>query len=206
MNSSPTLQKVAALLAAIPLICPGWMQSVSADEPVPVRLATSSGAMESRLVDVLLLSGNVLAGEVVDAVGTPQVEAEVIVSQGRDEIARATTNQSGKFQIEVPRGGVYLVTAGRCVKVVRTWTPTAAPPAARDHVTLSPLAVIRGQNPSGGADSLSRLLFLGSIAAAIAIPIALYNNGRGNGHTSTDTSPPPPPPPNNVAEVVPVSP
>ena len=201
MITPPSLQKVAALLAAIPLICPGWIQPVSAQEPVPVGWVTSNGATESRVLDIAL-SENVLAGEVVDAVGTPQAETDVVVSQGRDEIARGTTNTSGKFLIEVPRGGVYLVTGGGCVKVVRTWTSTAAPPAARDHVTLSPPAVIRGQDPSGGGNALARLLLLGGIAAAIAIPIALNNSGGGHKHASNNSSAPP----GDNAEVAPVSP
>lgn len=204
MSSRPAIQKFAALLAVIPLSWPGWMQPVFAETTTPVVLATSGGTADARLLDIVLRPGNVLAGELVDSEGMPQADQDVFLSFGRHEIARGTTNKSGKFLIEVPRGGVYLVTSGSCVKVVRTWTSTAAPPAARDHLTLSPATtVIRGQNYESGTNPITRLLFLGGIAAAIAIPIALSNNGDGHRHTSTDSSPPPT---NEEAEVAPASP
>ena len=191
MTSRRPLQKLAALLAMIPLTSPGGMPPVSAKEPVSARsLATSATASEPRPVDVVLLPGNILAGEVLDADGVPQPDAKVVVSLGRYEIARGTTNQAGEFVIEVPRGGVYLVASGRSVTVVRAWTATAAPPAAQYRVTLSSHStVVRGQSPAGRMDPLLGLLLVGAVAAAIAIPIALNNNGRDDAPHNASSQP-----------------
>ncbi|HLQ46334.1 MAG TPA: hypothetical protein VK137_16440, partial [Planctomycetaceae bacterium] len=162
------------------MAAPGGIPPVSAKEPLPPRpLATSATASEPRPVDIVLLPGNVLAGAVVDADGVPRPDANLVVLLGHYEIARGKTDQAGEFAIAVPRGGVYLVASGRSVTVVRAWTATAAPPAAQYRVTLSPQSTVaRGQSPAGRMDPLLGLLLVGGVAAAIAIPIALNNNGH----------------------------
>ena len=193
MNSRPTLHKVAALLAAIPLTCPGWNSFAFASEPAAGVPTPSHTINEQQILDVVLFPGNRLAGEVVDSSGLPQPNADVVVSLGRHEINRGMTNQSGKFLIEVPRGGVYLVTAGGSAKVVRTWTATVAPPVSKDHVTLAPPAIIRGQNPNVGSSAMPGLLLAAGIAAAIAIPIALSTSRAGDRSSHTSNTAPPPP-------------
>lgn len=173
----PRLSRLAALVASIPLIIPSSMQPVSAKEPVRARLASKSQSSELKPLDVVLLPGNVISGEVLAADGTRQADAEVVVSVGRYEVTRVSTNQAGEFSVEVPRGGAYVIASGRNASVVRAWTAKGAPPHAQHRVTLAPqTTIVRAQGPvGGGINPLLGGLLLAGIAAAIAIPIVLNN-------------------------------
>ena len=190
MRSLRRPSQLAAFLASIPLIIPGAMQTANAKEPVRARLVSKTNVPEVKPLDIVLLHGNVIAGQVIAADGTPVAEAEVTVSVGRYEVVRVTTDQAGEFAAEVPHGGVYVLTSGNSASLVRAWTATAAPPNAPARVTLAPqITVIRAQGPAGGGvDPLMGLLLVGGIAAAIAIPIALNNNGS-NASKNTNTTP-----------------
>ena len=171
------LRKFAALVASIPLIIPGSLQPVSAKEPIRTRLASRSQSPEPKPLDVVLLPGNVIAGEVIAADGTRQADAEVVVSVGRYEVTRVSTNKAGEFSVEVPRGGAYVIASGSNASVVRAWTAKGAPPHAQHRVTLAPqTTIVRAQGPvGGGINPLLGGLLLAGIAAAIAIPIVLNN-------------------------------
>ena len=181
MTSRRRPSHLAGFLASIPLIIPGAMQPANAKEPVRTRLVSKANTTEAKPLDIVLLPGNVIVGQVLDADGTPQPEAEVTVSVGRYEVVRVITDHMGEFAAEVPRGGVYLIASGSSTSIVRAWTATAAPPNALYRITLAPqTTVIRAQGPGGGIDPLLGLLLVGGIAAAIAIPVALNNNGNNN--------------------------
>ena len=180
------LSKLAAFAALIPLITPGITQSASAKELVRPRLVTRAQAIEPKPIDVVLQPGNIVAGEVLSADGTPLVEGEVVVHLGRHEVTRVTTNQLGEFAAEVPRGGVYVISSSAGALLVRTWTAAAAPPNSLYRVAITPQStVIRAQNSDGGFNPLLGLLLAGGIAAAIAIPIALNNSGGNDSPQST---------------------
>lgn len=183
------LRKFAALVASIPLIIPGSLQPVSAKEPIRARLASRSQSPEPKPLDVVLLPGNVISGEVIAADGTRQADAEVVVSVGRYEVTRVSTNQAGEFSVEVPRGGAYVIASGSNASVVRAWTAKAAPPHAQHRVTLAPqTTIVRAQGPvGGGINPLLGGLLLAGIAAAIAIPIALNNRDDDVPAKTSDT-------------------
>lgn len=181
------LSKFAALVATIPLIIPDAMQTASAKEPAPRHLMSKTQAAEPKPTDIVLHPGNIIAGEVFAADGKPLAATEVIVQIGRHEVARVSTNQFGEFAVEVPRGGVYLLTSNGGTILVRAWTATAAPPSSLDKITIAPqTTVIRAQSEGGGFDPLLGLLLAGGIAAAIAIPVALNNSG-GNDAPKSNT-------------------
>ncbi len=192
MSSVGPVQKLAAVLAAVPLAIPCWQSSAFGKDLRPPQAAVSkSRPAELKATDVLLLPGNVLAGGVHDSDGQPIADTEIVVSLGRQEIARGLTDELGEFVIEVPRGGTYLVVTGQTVVLVRAWTGTAAPPkcATRLHLTQSKITV-RGQTPvGGGIDPLLGVLLIGGIAAAIAIPLAINANDDDNDNRPSASPP-----------------
>lgn len=74
-----------ALVASIPLIVPALSSSALAAEPTPANPTALTSEPALRPQDVVLLPGNVLAGEVVDSNGNPLVDATVSVFVGRQK-------------------------------------------------------------------------------------------------------------------------
>ncbi len=178
-----SVRNFVALLATVPLLFPLNPHASFGDESRIVSPRGASRAVaadEVRPADVVLESGNVLRGRVLDHQGTPVSNAQLTVVRGREEIGRVITSNTGEFQISVPRGGVYLLTAEHSVLLVRAWTESAAPPAALAQVTLIKRPVIaRGQNEDDSSEGggygkgLMLLAISGALAAAIVLPILL---------------------------------
>lgn len=199
-----------AVLASVPLIIPTWTSSASAVERTISTPSTFSKSGLStidaaiRPQDVVLHSGNLLAGEVSDSNGHPLADTQVSVFVGKQEVAQGKTNQDGEFVIAVPRGGVYGIACGESIAVARTWSAKASPPAAESRVRLSPLSTrptIRGQSPgfepwyagSGpfGLSLLGAAAIVG-VATAIAVPIALNQNDNKSKSSNADPAQLPP--------------
>lgn len=180
-----------SLIASIPLILPTWNSSALAGEPAPEKSTAFVSEMTMRPQDVVLQSGNVLVGRVLDFDGNPQTDAEVKAFVGNLEVARGVTDQAGEFAITVSRGGVCWLSSGNSSAVVRMWSVKASPPSAVGSATLAP-RIIRGQSPEStpwyagngifGLSTLGVAAFAG-VATAIAVPIAVNqnnNNSRSN--------------------------
>ena len=177
-----------ALVASIPLIVPAWSSSALAAEPTPAKDTTLTNDTVLRPQDVVLLPGNVLAGEVVDSNGNPLADTTVSVFVGRQEVARGMTDQAGEFAIAVPRGGVYWLSCADSLALARTWSAKASPPQAEARVTLSPPPTqtsIRGQSPAApwyagtgpfGLSALGSTAIAAAVATAIAVPIVVAQN------------------------------
>ncbi len=101
--------------------------------------------------DVALTRDNVLLGQVYDNNG-PRPDAEVLVSQGSREIVHAMTDGRGVFQVALPHAGLYLLSSGTSVAVVRAWVRGTAPPNAARNVIVEP-RTIRLQSPMLGIQS-----------------------------------------------------
>lgn len=101
--------------------------------------------------DVALSRDNVLLGQVYDNNG-PLPDAEVLVSQGSREIVRVVADGRGVFQVALPHAGLYLVSSGTSVAVVRAWVRGTAPPNAARNVIVEP-RTIRLQSPMLGIQS-----------------------------------------------------
>lgn len=178
MCSLKSLSRVAAFAASLPLTFPWTFQRADATEPQSARTQTlAPPRLEQRTVDVKLLPGRVLVGNVVDELQQPSANADVTVSFGKQTIVRGQTNDEGCFSVELPHGGVFLVAAGSNALLVRAWTIGIAPPGAATHVILSPQAtIVRGQNPAvSTVDPIFGMLLVGGIITAITVPIVLNN-------------------------------
>ena len=178
-----SLQIVVAFIATIPLFSPTWTRTALAGDQsvslpsVPRNLARPT---EVRPVDVVLGAGSVLSGRIVTSLDQPIVGAELVVTQGRQEIARVVTTGAGDFQVQLPRGGVYLLSAPRSTLVVRTWTEAAAPPAAIQSVVMVERFVVRGQDEDcepkrDHSKGLMLLAITAALAAAIVIPLLILD-------------------------------
>ena len=188
-----------ALVASIPLILPAWPSTVLAGEAILPKSAAMTNDAKIRPQEVVLLPGNVLAGEVVDSNGNPLVDTAVSVFVGRQEIARGLTDQAGEFAITVPRGGMYWLSCGDSIALARAWSAKASPPQAEARVTLSPHSTrtsIRGQSPDApwyagtgpfGLSALGTTAIAAAVATAVAVPIAVtQNNNKDNNSPSGD--------------------
>lgn len=189
-----------ALVSTIPLIIPAWSSSAFAADRTSTKPAAMTNDTALRAQDVVLHSGNVLVGQVVDHEGHAVAETNVSVFVGRQEVARGTTDQAGEFAISVPRGGVYWLLCGESLALTRTWSAKTSPPSATDRVTLSPPSTptrIRSQSPatpwysgSGpfGLSTLGATALAAGVATAIAVPIAVTQNNNDNSTSSNRQS------------------
>lgn len=133
---------------------------------------TTKRAQKSQIPDVSLASGGVFSGRVVDHSGTPLEGSEVVIKQGKDEVARTMTDKKGLFTAKNLKGGVYQVSAGNTDGVFRLWTEKTAPPVAKGQALL-----VMGENGArgqfGAIDPTIVLLTVGVIAAVVLSAIAV---------------------------------
>jgi hypothetical protein len=167
--------------AAAALSCLGMLLSPTAMVAAP--LAAPNPMIPS---DVALGDGGVLVGQVVDAQGVAVAMAKVTLADHKQEIAQVRADQEGKFSVPGLRGGVYRISSRGQEAMYRLWAPNTAPPVAQKGVILAvDDDVIRGQygNSPGPFASIAQwvadhpLITAAAIGAAIAIPIALDDNG-----------------------------
>lgn len=132
----------------------------------------ASSAAKSRIPDVSLAAGGVFSGRVVDHSGTPLEGAEVVVKQGKQEVARTVTDKNGLFTVKEMKGGVYQVSSGNTDGVFRVWTEKTAPPVAKGQALL-----VMGENGArgqfGAIDPTIVVLTAGVIAAVVLSAIAV---------------------------------
>lgn len=175
MSTFQSFQWMLATSACLVWILPA--SRLDAANPA-VRTASLRPAAGGMVVDLALGRGGQLAGQLLDSSGRPFPDELVVVqnvSGGQRREAR--TDSQGQFVVAGLGGGVVQLTGAGTSLLCRCWTHTAAPPAAADRVLLiAGEEVERGQRPIGDL-FLSQPILLGLIiAAAIAIPIALYNS------------------------------
>ncbi|MCA9162608.1 MAG: carboxypeptidase regulatory-like domain-containing protein [Planctomycetales bacterium] len=130
--------------------------------------------------DVALQSGGVFHGQALTATGQPNAGVTVTVARDNQVIAQTVTDKSGEFTVSNLNGGLYQVVVGQEGMMFRLWAPNTAPPAAKQQATLVTGAeVYRGQ---GGHPVLGNVLrspwfWGGAVAVAIAVPLALDDDG-----------------------------
>lgn len=146
------------------------------------------------LMDVELRDGGVLFGQVVDQQGVPLADVSVTLLNGEQKLAETQTDARGVFAFQRLRGGVCQVTAAEGIGAYRVWAPGTAPPSAEPGALLvAGTDLVRGNMGAALNDCgcwmryhLSNPLVLaGLTATAIAVPIALHNQGK-----HTPVSPP----------------
>ncbi|NOZ40693.1 MAG: carboxypeptidase regulatory-like domain-containing protein [Planctomycetes bacterium] len=186
-----------ALSCASMLISPmATAAPVSANAATPVIQAPRDIALHQGTDS----QGGVLVGQMLDAQGAAIAGATVSVRTSGKEVARALTDQTGKFQVTGLKGGVHQVATAGQQDVYRLWAPQTAPPAAQQGLMLvSNTDVVRGQTcgtpvcgsacsdgggggvfgGGGGRRGIGNwianhpLITAGAIATAIAVPLAL---------------------------------
>jgi len=131
------------------------------------------------VVDIALADGGVLHGQVVDLQGSGVAGVPVSVKAQDREIVRTTSTDGGRFSVKGLRGGVYQLAAGQGQGVYRMWAANTAPPSAQKNV----IVYTQGECCGGGGLKMflsNPIVIAGLIATAIAVPVALANNGSAS--------------------------
>lgn len=189
-----TFQRVQSILTAI--ACVGMLTPTSA-----LYAEQTAKPTQSKIADVALGTGGLLAGTVVKADGSPVPGAHIVLRSKERTLVDTTTADDGSFRIHALRGGVYDMNANGNVSVMRLWAPQTAPPSSAKTVTLiAGEEIVRGQSCTngsctapGGCDCnecvggaygsapwafLMNPMVIGAVvAAAVAIPLALDDDG-----------------------------
>ncbi len=137
------------------------------------------------IADVVLDAQGGLHGVVVDVHGAPQPAAKVILVQQKREVGRVQTDRFGRFRLSGLRGGIYTLQSGGQARFVRAWTGKKAPPKAKGAALIvTGDGVIRGQMPLEQFFASDGVVIAGLVAAMIAIPIAISNQGDSSSPAS----------------------
>ena len=148
--------------------------------PQPVLGAAVVTGKQPVVIDVALMGGGVLIGQVVDSQGTPLKAASVSLRDQRQEIATTKTDDNGYFAVRGLSGGMYEIVAAEGRGQYRLWAPGTAPPAARQGALLvSGSETVRAQYCGAMRFWLSNpWVIAGIVATAVAIPVAMHNAER----------------------------
>lgn len=160
-------QAVAMLLACVGMVIP--TSGLQAEEPNFVGQPDTA-------VDVALGADGSLKGTVVDGAGAPTASFPIQLRQFESMVAEATSDIHGEFRCDLKSGGIYLLSAGDQVVILRCWAPGTAPPHARTRLVVQASDVVRGQIHPAACGLANPWVITGVAVAAIVIPIALHNN------------------------------
>ena len=145
--------------------------------PQPVLAATASGESRPVVVDVALMDGGMLVGQVVDPQGAPLAKTSVSVWSQAKQIGVAVTDENGRFAVGGLRNGVYQVVAAEGHGAYRLWTPGVAPPSAqRGALLVAGKGAVRGQDNPWCSWLTNPWVIAGIVATAVAVPVALANS------------------------------
>ncbi len=181
MNISRNARFVAVLLATSNWVLP--IAQVHGFGPPTDSQLTAPRTKAVYVNDIALGKSGQLTGYVFSHQGQPSADFHLKVTQNGRPAVEVVTNKQGQFQVDALRGGKFQVAAGKQIYLCRGWAAGTAPPKARDQLLVVPDGVIqRGQRPIGDLFVADPIMVGLIVAAAIAIPIAVYN--------SRDDSPP----------------
>jgi hypothetical protein len=172
-----------------------WLVSFAAAITSVSMAVPATGMAASPLAlgnDVALRDGGLLVGQVVNPQGVAQANSPVSIRFANHEVVRTTTDANGVFAARGLRGGQYELVTTEGVGSYRLWAADTAPPAARPAVLLvSGDQVVRGQGfMAGGQGMMSSwvgwmkahpYITAGTVAAAIAVPIAVLDDDDDSG-------------------------
>ncbi len=174
-----------------------WMALVGMCLPIPALAAgpistptADVGSPQFEVRDVELAQGGLLVGQLLDERMQPMAGADVAISTGGHTVVATQTDAEGVFAVAGLRSGVHQITAADAAQNCRFWGPGAAPPRAAQGVRIvAGDGIVRGQwGPPPMANRLIQrtkvwatnpFVVGGVIAAAVAIPVALNNDGDG---------------------------
>jgi hypothetical protein len=133
--------------------------------------------VEASVADISLANG-ALTGRVVDHTGAAMASKEVVVRQGKNEVAMVKTDKSGTFVVSNLKGGLYEVTAGTCTGTFRVWTESAAPSSAAEQALLVVGENgVRGGSGSFGGNGFGGIMGDGTLVLTAAVIAAVIMSG-----------------------------
>ena len=135
-----------------------------------VSAAPAAKQAKDAILDVSLDKAGSLSGYVVDAQGKPQANEVVRVMQGRTEVAKATTNAKGQFEVKGLRGGMYGIVSAKGTTGYRVWTSNAAPKTAKQFaVVVKDTQLVRAQDDEDNLLSTPHLILGGAAITGIVL-------------------------------------
>ena len=164
------ISRVLVALASAGMLLPPSI--ASADEPA-IAPAKVNAALA--IEDVALGEGQSLHGMLLSEDGKSVGGAEVTISQLGKEVARTTTDETGRFGLQGLRGGLHLVRAGQGAGLYRFWAEGTAPPNAHPSVKMVDQVTVRGQRPFKEFFTSNAVILTAIVVAAVAIPIAVHD-------------------------------
>ncbi|MBI2478566.1 MAG: carboxypeptidase regulatory-like domain-containing protein [Planctomycetia bacterium] len=130
--------------------------------------------------DVALQPGGVLNGQVLNEQAVAQRQAKIAVVHMGKPLTVTETDSEGRFVVPGLVPGVYELHLAQGGGAYRVWAPRTAPPVAEQGVLLvQDSRVVRGLNHDHGHFGwlANPWVLAGIVAAAIAIPLALDDDG-----------------------------
>jgi hypothetical protein len=137
-------------------------------------------------VDVALMDGGVLVGQVVDSQGGGIENAPVLLRQEGKSLANPRTGTQGYFALKDLRPGVYHLASTKSEGAYRLWAPGTAPPTAQKGALLvANDGVVRGQLGQGGLKAVlaNPWVVAAIVATAVAVPVAVHNSHHDSSHS-----------------------
>ena len=166
------LAKTLVAIAAIGLCFPSAAMSAT---PVTKQKVVEK---KPQVVDVALLKGNVLVGQLVTPEGKGVSNAPLLLQNKDKTVVALRTDKNGVFAAKSIPAGVYRVAGTNTQGVYRFWAPKTAPPnAQRGALLVSGNGVARAQYARGLRNMLANpWIVAGIVACAVAIPVAIHNS------------------------------
>lgn len=127
--------------------------------------------VEASVADVSLSNG-ALVGRVVDHTGAALASKEVVVRQGKNEVAKVKTDKAGTFAVSNLKGGLYEVTAGTSTGTFRVWTESAAPSSSAEQALL-----VVGENGTRGGNGFGGIMGDGTLILTAGVITAVILSG-----------------------------
>ena len=162
MKNLKFIRGAVVALAALGVVFPQFPAMAAgpktATKPVVRTVAANT------VFDIGLTKDGAFIGRVVDHTGAAMEGAEVVVKQGKTEVARTITDKQGTFVASNMKGGVYTVASGATEGTYRVWTENATPPSAKGQALL-----VLGQNGARGQEGYfndAGVWVVGAIATA----------------------------------------
>lgn len=160
MKLTNLVKGAVVTLAALGMVMPqGQVQAATGFKTIK-----AVKTVDVSVIDIALSQGD-LVGRVVDHSGTSMASKEVVVRQGKNEIAKVKTDANGVFAVSNLKGGLYEVTSGTTTGTFRVWTESAAPQTAAEQALL-----VMGENGTrGGSGSFGGLMGDGTLVLTAAV-------------------------------------
>ncbi len=162
-------------------VCMGLLLPASVTQSADAAGKSTGRPPAIEMTDVMLDTQGGLRGVVVDAHGAPQASAKIVIVQEKREVGRVQADRLGRFRMSGLRGGVFMLQSGGQGRFVRAWSAKKAPPNAKTAALIvTGDGVVRGQMPLEQFFASDAVVIAGLVAALIAIPIVVSNQGSSS--------------------------